>query len=482
MFEQFTTAFVPQQIEESYAHDGIGAVPDIKGADGNWDTRGHRGRVMRIDRDALSVIHALSEDETVPVEEARFIQPFSTSMLDVFRKMSRFPKLDTAIGNASWQMSAHWHETSAQKDGTIKRQTGFRPADEMILQGPHFHVGNPLYKTARKIVRTKADYDVIDLTRAADDYLPRTNYGPAIEKTEYRRRMTRCRWDSTKTHADFYRIAFRAMVNLNSERSLVNALLPQGAAHVNSVESIAFSREEDVVVGATLFVSLPIDFYLKASGKQNLHDKDVKSFPWLDAGATAQHRTLRLACLTTAYADLWNRNIGRIQVLPWSSTDPRLVLEGPVQGPAKWNRTAGLRTEFARRMALVEIDVLVAQALSLTLDQLIEIYRIYFPVLQENEDGTWYDQKGRIVWSCSKGLPGVGWLDQNRKRPGRAAWEKMLAENPVELTCTVIDDTQPGGAREITRHFVGPFTKCNRIEDYRCAWPHFERVKVGGAA
>ena len=42
-----------------------------------------------------------------------------------------------------------------------------------------------------------------------------------------------------------------------------------------------------------------------------------------------------------------------------------------------------------------------AQALGLTLDQLIEIYRIYFPVLQENEAGTWYDQKGRIVWTCS---------------------------------------------------------------------------------
>ncbi len=84
---------------------------------------------------------------------------------------------------------------------------------------------------------------------------------------------------------------------------------------------------------------------------------------------------------------------------------PDLHLEGPVEGPAIWDRTAGLKTEFARRMALVEIDVLVAQALGLTLDQLIEIYRICFPVLQENEAGTWYDQNGRIVWSCSKGLP-----------------------------------------------------------------------------
>ena len=51
-----------------------------------------------------------------------------------------------------------------------------------------------------------------------------------------------------------------------------------------------------------------------------------------------------------------------------------------------------------------------------------------------------------------------------------------------ELTCTAIDDTMPGGPREVTRHFVGPFTQCDRIEDYRRAWAHFERLKSEDAA
>ena len=38
-FDQFTTGFLPQQVEESYSHDGTGQVPDIKGADGHWDNR-----------------------------------------------------------------------------------------------------------------------------------------------------------------------------------------------------------------------------------------------------------------------------------------------------------------------------------------------------------------------------------------------------------------------------------------------------------
>lgn len=497
-FEQFTTAFLPQQVEDSYAHDGSGEVPDLKGTDGNWDTRGHRDRVIQIDRDAIKVIHALSEEESVPVEEARLIQPYSARTLDVFRKISRFPKLDTAIPRIErdvktangvqkittplWQMSAHWNETGSQNDGTIQRETCFRSADQMILQGPLFHVGNPLYKTPRSVNRTKADYDVIDHTIAPKDYLPRTNYGPAVDLAEYHNRITRCRWDPTKSHADFYRIAFRAMINLNSERSLINALIPRGTAHVNSVESIAFHRDEDLLVGTALFASIPMDFYLKAAAKQNFHDKDAQALPWVDPGSTAKHRALRLACLTSAYADIWDRHAHTFKVVPWSSCDVRLTLEGPVDGPSIWDRTAGLRTEFARRMALVEIDVLVAQALGLTMDQLLEIYRIYFPILQQYEDGTWFDQNGRIVWTCSKGLPGVGWLDDRGKSPGRAAWERILADDPAELTCTAIDDTMPGGPRTVTRHFVGPFTQCDRIEDYRRAWSHFERLKSAEAA
>ena len=497
-FDAFSGAFLSSQIDDSYSHDGTGAVEGIKGSDGRWNTRGHKGRVMRIDQSAISVIHALSEDELVPVEEARFIQPFSDRTLGVFRQMAQFPKLaaaiptiertiSTAAGERTveiplWQMSAHWNETGSQKDGTIRRDTAFRPADQMILQGPLFHVGNPLYKTPRTVCGSNKAYDVIDLTTAPDDYLPRTNYGPAVDLAEYRRRMTGCRWDSTKSHADFYRVAFRAMIALNGERSLVNSLIPPGTTHVNSVESIAFGRTADLLAAIPLFASIPLDFYIKASGKQNLHDKDAQGLPWVDAGPTAQHRGLRLACLTSAFSSLWNENAGELDVLPWSSSDHRLDLEGPVEGPSTWNRTTGLRTEFARRMALVEIDVLVAQALGLTLDQLTEIYRIYFPVLQEYEAGTWFDQNGRIAWTCSKGLPGVGWLDDRGKSPGRAAWERILADKPAELTCTAIDDTMPGGPRTVTRHFVGPFTRCDRIEDYKRAWAHFERLKSKEAA
>jgi hypothetical protein len=497
-FEQFTTAFLAQQIEDSYGHDGVGEVPDIKGKDGKWDTRGHRDRVINIDQESLAVIHALSEEDAIPVEEARFIQPFSARTLDVFRQMAHFPKLDTAVPKINrvssipsdersaetplWHMSAHWHEAGAQKDGTIERETAFRDLSSSILQGPHLHVGNPFYKTPRRICTKKGDYDVLDHASLPEDYVPRTNYRPAVSPDEFIKRTTRCRWDHTKLHSDFFRIAFRGMINLNSERSLIGAIIPKKMTHNNGVLSVAFADERLLLNSSAQFSSLPLDFLIKISGKQNFQPNDLAGMPWVDLPDAALHRSLRLSCLTSAYAELWNLHAPTLDILPWSSLDPRLHLEGTVGGPATWDRTAGLRTEFARRMALVEIDVLVAQAIGLSLDQLLEIYRIYFPILQQYEDGTWFDQNGRIVWTCSKGLPGVGWLDDRGKSPGRAAWERILVDNPAELTCTAIDDTMPGGPRTITRHFVGPFTQCDRIEDYRRAWGHFERLKCEEAA
>ena len=251
-FEKISHAFLPSQVEDSYAHDGVGPVDGIKTQEGKWNAKGHRDRITLIDLDALSVIHALSEEETVPVEEARFIQPYSARTLDVFRQMARFPKLDAAIPKIErtvstaagertvevplWHMNRIWDEANSQKDGTIIRQTGFRDTDQMILQGPLIHVGNPLYKTPRSVCNSNKAYDPVDLTSIPEDYRPRTNYGPALEAAGYRRRMTQCRWDTTKSHADFYRVAFRRMVALNGERSLISALIPPGTVHVDGID------------------------------------------------------------------------------------------------------------------------------------------------------------------------------------------------------------------------------------------------------
>jgi hypothetical protein len=106
---------------------------------------------------------------------------------------------------------------------------------------------------------------------------------------------------------------------------------------------------------------------------------------------------------------------------------------------------------------------LVAVALGLTLDELIQMYRVQFPVMQSYDRETWFDQKGRIVFTNSK--TGVG-LDTK-------TWEAHREMTDGTIAKTFMDDTMPGGPIERTITYHAPFTLPNREMDYERAWAFF---------
>jgi methylase of polypeptide subunit release factors len=475
-FDHIGNLLLPSMIDDSYDHDGIGPLPGIKRPDGDWDTRGHHKRIVQIDRQALQTFASVIEEKDAPFDTTRFLFPFSTNTLAIFRSFG-VDRTSFSDGAKPFQMRRLWDESFATKrDHIIESRVSFpSDVDEVILTGPLIYVGNPIYKSPDA---TGSKEREIDLDLTPDNYLPRTWYSRVADKQTYRHGITTLEWDTTKHHTDVYRIAFRRRLNLNMEHTLIGALIPPGVAHVNTIESLAFQDESKLIAAYPNWISLPFDFLVKVTGLADFRESSLRFFPWTPASDTAKHRVLRLSCLTEHYADLWNRHAANFEVLPWSHDDSRLAVETAHDHPSlkQWGRQAALRSDFARRLALVEVDVLVAHALGLTIDQLIEMYRTQFHVLDENERGTWYDMKGRIVWTCSKGLTGIGFKKLDGKKPSEKEWKESFADLDAGkmLECDVDVDFLKDGPTKIKRVFEAPFVVCDREADYRRAWAFFE--------
>ena len=179
-------------------------------------------------------------------------------------------------------------------------------------------------------------------------------------------------------------------------------------------------------------------------------------------------RSLILNSLVTGFNELWSELWKTsYQNDSWTKIDSRLFDDHFKNLMSEWDRNFALRTDYARRQALVEIDVLAAMALGLTLSELKTIYRVQFPVLRQYESDTWYDQTGRIVFTCNKGLTGVGF--------SRPEWTEIKEMSSGTVTRTLIDDTLPGGPRERTITYQAPFDRCDREQDYDIAWEEFEK-------
>jgi hypothetical protein len=456
-FLMATSLYHPDTVARSLKHDGSGEEPGLKDAEGNWDLRPHKNRILHGEIEMLSTWHAILESDAVPVMHTRMVYAVNRASAAVLDKLAHRNRL----GELGLYFSQGWNETTDFRRGYFAKKWGAPDSwDGVILQGPHFHVGVPFYKAPNATMANNLDWSPVDLESLESDAVPLTTYKPRGRKTKYDADYSHWLIDEEQSVSvrDYYRVAWRRMAANTGERTLIPAIVPPGAAHVHPVHTFAVPGHDLLTLLAAGFTSsLVHDFSVRSVGKSEILFSAIRRMPWSSERELAPElalRTLRLNCLTHAYADLWNQVAEELTVDDaWTGGIDYPGRPGLGAVTKTWTSDMPLRRASDRRQALVEIDALVALMLGLTADELSTIYRTQFAVLYGYDRNTYYyDANGRLVPTSV--------LSVWRKKGDAISEDERTTTNASENTYT----------------YELPYRTLDREADMRQAYAQFEKV------
>ncbi|MBJ7339770.1 class I SAM-dependent DNA methyltransferase [Mycolicibacterium sp.] len=448
-FLQSASLYHPDTLSRSFAHDGSGAAPGVKDEDDVWDLRPHKERIVKVTEVELATWALLIDEPGTPPDEARMIYPVNRASVEVLNKIASAPRL----GSVEIEWATGWHESGDLKRGFFVSSSAVPEGwAQVILQGPHFTVGTPLFQVGNATMKSQRDYSKVDLETVADDFIPRTNYQPAKPRAKYLAGYQHWRG---RPSTDFFRIAWREMGQPGNVRTLHSALVPPGPTHVHAVHTLTFpGANREMVVMAGISHSIVADFMVKVVGSGHVKFSTWKQLPFPRQQALQSRlmiRALRLNCLVSPYAPLWeelyDERWQQDSWVPHIGVDYAERAAFGAVGP-KWEWATPLRRAADRRQALVEIDAIVAIMLGITADELLTIYRTQFPVLQKYERDALYDTNGRQL-------------------PSKLASQcrKKSAVSPDDL---VVDGVT----------YVEPFVGVDRERDMELAHKHFSHMAI----
>ncbi|MDU0349052.1 DNA methyltransferase [Actinomyces sp. MRS3W] len=447
-FLHAASLYHPDTVTRSLMHDGTGEEPGFKDPHtSTWDLRPHASRIQHVDESTLRTWQSVTE--AADWRSTPMVYTINSAAARTLATLAHSPR----VGGLGLHFSRGWDESIDRQKGRFIREWGEAAWADAILQGPHLHVSTPLNKQPNQTMRSNKDWTSVDFEQLAPDAHPVTSYKPAGDRATYDRLYTH--WGDTSAR-DHYRIAWRAMAANTGERTLIPALIPPGTAHPNGV----FSAGSPLMPLTALALSqagtssLLTDFTLRALPKSGIYFPDFCRLPTLPSDHPLAPlvilRTLRLNCVTDAYADLWAEC--------W---DAAFLADAPILerhderpvGPV-WTPDTPLRRAEDRRNAQVEIDVMVAMMLGIPIDDLCTIYRTQFAVLYDYDHGRGqgayvYDANGRQVPTSV-----------------RQAWEKrQRPEHDANMPPDERTHTHPGSG--VTYVYALPFDTRDRESDFR---------------
>ena len=480
-FDSISNLFHPSTIDASYAHIGNEVCLGLELVDEegkkHLNTSGHKDRIVHYDEDLLKIVGQVFEDTDV-WQSCKLISIHTMSCLNIVRSFMRF----NHVSSINPFVTVGFDATNALKDGTMKQETKFPDYDsyEMIFNSTQVGILSPFSKMPQKVCNRDTHYDGVDYTKLliSDDI--RSNYIPKTDIISFKNYI-----DETGVWFTRYKAGFKKMMDPTHERTLKGGILPPKSSHTHSMISVSFEDAEELIQFVGLSASIMFDFFIKTVGVRNLTSSVINGLPYGindKYKSSIKARVLRLNCVNHWYKELWEETYDKeISSEEWSSTDKRLSTFKNLS--QNYDNNILLKNDLERRQALVELDVIAAMALGFTLDDLIFVYVNTFSTTQKYEADTWYDAKGRVVFSVSGEydlkIPRKG----NRKQ-GTIGWEDIRGEQIDENTYRgiqpshthIIDPAKSElyGGQQVT--YYAPYTRCDRIADYRRTWAHFEKI------
>lgn len=450
-FTQAVNIIVPSTVDRSTTHDGSGELPGLQFADGGWDTRPHRARLVTIDASVLDAWVALFDADGTPSLESRLFRPLTTADLGA---LERFAAQRLRVGARRRHWTQGFNEKVKKDDGTIRWATGL-PADanSAVLQGPHITNASPFSQQPRENCRNNTDWETIDYESLRPDFLARTNYQPAAS-SKCRERLAA--WDGTP-YTNYFRETHREFVNSARSRTLHSCILPPGFPIVGSLVNIALETPHDTVTLSALFSSLPYDYLVKVSGVGHIKQYVTDALPLPDLERPIERalwlRASRLNAVLAAYAPLWEKMYEETWTRDAFASGAGTVELGDIG--REWSAATPLRREYDRWLALCDIDALVALTLGIGAEQLAQMYRSQFGVLRRYETASVFDSKGRRLADPHQNHGHLqAMLEADAKSSGARGWAKIWDRVQQHLAGNTTIDLGP---------FKPPFSPADRV-------------------
>ncbi len=416
-------------------------VPGIKRntKDGGfqWDLRGDDRRIIKVDNKLLELLSEIDGSEN-----PKLLSFHSKNDIKVLESL--FKKSQKRVADLAPYITEGLHETNQVKKGNLtnlsKETTSVDNIKGHVFIGSEIHICTPYYRSANVQVTNRHDFS--NYWYCKD--LPFKYPNMVFSLTDKGKEIINTEWYLNK------KLGFNKMLDPGIERTLQPCILPENTLHTGGIISVSEISDYYLNLLCGITSTILFDFFIKITKKANVSSGLIKSFP------IHENNPLIISAIIDRVLDMHNdsnRNAIRYS--------KQIVNDLIQQGYDASN------CFLIRRQNLLELDVLVAKLTGLNIEDIIDIYNIYFPVSQQYEEDTWFDRMGNIVFTCnSQGLKGIG--------VNRSVWNEIKDFSTGETYEHTIEKSELYFGKKVIYH--APFDKCDRVEDYKVAWAHFAEV------